>query len=76
MHLVATVPPRVDKFPPPAENAAAGGKNAKFPPPRDFLPKIGDFSPKIAKMPPISRFLDSWGIWAKMPPMKLDQKGH
>ena len=25
--------------------------------------KNRQFSPKIAKMPPISQFLDSWGIW-------------
>ena len=81
MHLVATVPPRVDKFPPPAGKLPKSRRRRQFFAENwRFLPKIGNFSPNAANIS-IFRLLGDLArqyqvFWAKMPPMNLDQKGH
>ena len=60
MHLVATVPPRVDKFPPLSGKLPKSRRRRRFFAKNwQFLPKIGNFLPKICN------------FWAKMPPTSL-----
>ena len=72
MHLVATVPPRVGKFPPPP-----AGKSPKSRRRRQFFAENCQNAANISIFRLLGDLARQYQVfWAKMPPKNLDQKGH